>query len=271
MVKSLILEEVESTNNELLHLRLIENLRIVAMGDSSVFGVGDSIQGIDEKFLGWAGRFAHDLSASKYVNLGRNGARFRNLVKIQLGGAIAMRPHIALICIGTNDVLRGDFSPREIEASAEIIIKELRKLGTTVVFIGIPDPMKTAPGPISLKKILQKRVRLVNWITEEIVTSKGGIFISTWKHEMAYDKSMWHIDHMHPSAKGHQEISDLVRRELGFPRRSENKIPVTSNVSKKFEIYWLLTNGLKWFAKRSIDLVPALIWLIVSEKFKKYK
>ena len=260
-----------TTSSDLLHLRLVSDLRIVAMGDSSVFGVGDSIREVDDKYLGWTGRFAHDLSAKRYVNLGKNGARFRNLVKVQLGAAVAMRPNLALICIGTNDVLRGDFSPQEIERCAETIISSLNKVGATVVFVGIPDPMKTAPGPQSLKRILQKRVRLVNWITEEIVTSSGGIFISTWKHEMAYDKTMWHIDHMHPSAKGHQEISDLVRRELGLPRRCEKKIPISSNVSKKFEIYWLLTNGLKWFAKRSIDLVPALILLIASEKLKKFR
>ena len=260
-----------TASSDLLHLRLVSDLRIVAMGDSSVFGVGDSIREVDDKYLGWTGRFAHDLSAKRYVNLGKNGARFRNLVKVQLGAAVAMRPNLALICIGTNDVLRGDFSPQEIERCAETIISSLNKVGATVVFVGIPDPMKTAPGPQSLKRILQKRVRLVNWITEEIVTSSGGIFISTWKHEMAYDKTMWHIDHMHPSAKGHQEISDLVRRELGLPRRCEKKIPTSSNVSKKFEIYWLLTNGLKWFAKRSIDLVPALILLIASEKLKKFR
>ena len=271
MSNTLINKTQNTASSDLLHLRLVSDLRIVAMGDSSVFGVGDSIREVDDKYLGWTGRFAHDLSAKRYVNLGKNGARFRNLVKVQLGAAVAMRPNLALICIGTNDVLRGDFSPQEIERCAETIISSLNKVGATVVFVGIPDPMKTAPGPQSLKRILQKRVRLVNWITEEIVTSSGGIFISTWKHEMAYDKTMWHIDHMHPSAKGHQEISDLVRRELGLPRRCEKKIPTGSNVSKKFEIYWLLTNGLKWFAKRSIDLVPALVWLIVSEKFKKYK
>jgi lysophospholipase L1-like esterase len=261
--------ELDSAPSELLRLRLVDKLRVVAMGDSSVFGVGDTINTIEEKYLGWAGRLAHDLKAEKFLNLGKNGARFRTIVKTQLSAAIAMRPNIAIICIGTNDVLRGDFSPAEIEQCAITIIKGLRELGSTVVFVGIPDPVKTAPGPQSLKRILQKRVRLVNWITDEIVTSNGGIFISTWNHEMAYDKSMWHIDHMHPSAKGHQAIADLVRRNLGFPRRRKSKLPVTSNMSKKFEIYWLLTNGLKWFAKRSIDLVPALIWLVLSNKFRK--
>jgi len=36
-------------------------------------------------------------------------------------------------------------------------------------------------------------------------------------------------------------------------------------------MYWLLTNGAKWFAKRSVDLIPALIWLVVSENFSSKK
>jgi len=260
-----------SEDSKLLQLRLVSNLRIAALGDSSVFGVGDVCPGVEEKYLGWAGRFAFDLDAKKFINFGRNGARFRNIIKTQLNGALAMSPNLVLICIGTNDVLRGDFSPSEIDNCASEIIKKLRAIGCTVVFIGIPDPVKTAPGAQSLKRILQKRVRLVNWITEEVVTSNGGIYISTWNHPMAYDKTMWHVDHMHPSSKGHQEISDLVRRTLGLPRRSLEKIPVDLKQSRGFEIYWLFTNGLKWFAKRSIDLVPALIWLIFCEKFKKYK
>lgn len=267
MVSLLIPHVNPQVNGEVLKLRLTENLRVVALGDSSVFGVGDTCTEVAEKYLGWAGRFSHDLGANKYVNLGKNGARFRTLVRSQLNGALAMKPHIALICIGTNDVLRGNFSPSEIEICATNIISALRKLGTTVVFVGIPDPVKTAPGPMSLRKILQRRVRLVNWITEEVVTAKGGIYISTWNHDMAYNRNMWHVDHMHPSSLGHQEIADLVRRNLGLPRKSENRLGVQKAADKKFEIYWLLTSGLKWFAKRSIDLIPGMIWLIVSEKW----
>jgi hypothetical protein len=76
---------------------------------------------------------------------------------------------------------------------------------------------------------------------------------------------------MHPSAIGHQLIADLVRRKLALPRRSAKKLSTSINMSKKFELYWLITNGAKWFAKRSVDLVPALIWLMVSENIRTLK
>lgn len=256
----------------ILRLRHIQKMRIVAIGDSSVFGVGDFDNESTSVGAGWTGRFAHDLKAGRFVNLGKNGARFRNVVKKQLGGAISMRPDLALICVGTNDVLRGDFSLTEIKTSAQEIIAELAQVGAVPVFLGIPDPILTAPGPMSLKKILHTRVKAVNAIVQHVADSHGAAFISTWDHTMATDRSMWHIDRMHPSAKGHQEISDLVRRSLFLPRRSRKKLPVClEGESTKEQIFWLLTNGAKWFAKRSIDLVPALIWLVLSNSIHQHK
>ena len=57
-----------SEESQLLQLRLVSNLRIAALGDSSVFGVGDVCPGVEEKYLGWAGRFAFDLDAKKFIN-----------------------------------------------------------------------------------------------------------------------------------------------------------------------------------------------------------
>lgn len=261
-----------SLEQRILRLRHIGKMRIVAIGDSSVFGVGDFDDQSHSVGAGWTGRFAHDLKAGRFVNLGKNGARFRSVVKKQLGGAISMRPDLALICVGTNDVLRGDFSPAEIRAAVESIITQFNQVDAVPVFLGIPDPIQTAPGPMSLKKILHTRVKLVNAIIEQVAEAHCAAFVSTWNHSMASDRSMWHIDRMHPSAKGHQEISDLVRRSLFLPRRSRKKLPVgIEGESKKDQIFWLLTNGAKWFAKRSIDLVPALIWLVVSNSVRRHK
>jgi len=261
-----------SLEQRILRLRHIGKMRIVAIGDSSVFGVGDFDDQSHSVGAGWTGRFAHDLKAGRFVNLGKNGARFRSVVKKQLGGAISMRPDLALICVGTNDVLRGDFSPAEIRAAVESIITQFNQVDAVPVFLGIPDPIQTAPGPMSLKKILHTRVKLVNAIIEQVAEAHCAAFVSTWNHSMASDRSMWHIDRMHPSAKGHQEISDLVRRSLFLPRRSRKKLPVgIEGESKKDQIFWLLTNGAKWFAKRSIDLVPALIWLVVSSSVSRHK
>jgi lysophospholipase L1-like esterase len=252
-----------------LALRHVEDMRIIAMGDSSVFGVGDHGNDIPSVGFGWTGRIAHDLKAERFVNVAKNGARARHLPTNQLPAVIAYRPHMVLICIGTNDVLRGDFSPEEIRSALETICRSAIELGSLVVLLGLPDPIRTAPGPMALRRILSDRVIIINEILDELANDGLAIVVPTWNSRIAHERRMWHVDRMHPSALGHQHIADSVRRHLSLPRRSARKIPTEVNVSKKFEMYWLITNGAKWFAKRSIDLVPALIWLMISENMRK--
>jgi lysophospholipase L1-like esterase len=254
-----------------LALRHISYPRIIALGDSSVFGVGDHGDAIPSVGAGWAGRLAHDLTAGSFVNVAKNGARARHITKHQLSAAHAFGPDLALVCIGTNDVLRGDFSPEEIKNSLITVIETLGENNAVIILLGLPDPISTAPGPLALRKILSARVALINEIYIELSELENVILVPTWDSKIAHERRMWHVDRMHPSAIGHQLIADLVRRKLALPRRSAKKLSTSINMSKKFELYWLITNGAKWFAKRSIDLVPALIWLMISENIRTLK
>jgi hypothetical protein len=66
-----------------LSLRNKSDLTVVALGDSSVFGVGDHGQEIPSVGYGWTGRLAHDLQAKRFVNVAKNGA-YENLTKPDL-------------------------------------------------------------------------------------------------------------------------------------------------------------------------------------------
>ena len=254
-----------------LALRHISHPRIIALGDSSVFGVGDHGDAIPSVGAGWAGRLAHDLTAGNFINVAKNGARARHITQHQLNAAHAFRPDLALVCIGTNDVLRGDFSPKEIKNSLITVIETLSENNAVIILLGLPDPISTAPGPLALRKILSARVALINEIYIELSERENVVLVPTWDSKIAHERRMWHVDRMHPSAIGHQLIADLVCRKLALPRRSAKKLSTSINVSKKFELYWLVTNGAKWFAKRSVDLVPALIWLMISENIRVAK
>lgn len=265
------LEEVSVDIGVFFRVRHIKRPRVFALGDSSVFGVGDFGDPIPSVGAGWVGRFAHDVRASAFLNVGKNGARARDLQKYQSDAAIAFSPDIVLICIGTNDVLRGDFSEAEIYRSLVELIYKLDPLNIPIVFLGLPDPMVTAPGPRSLRKILSRRINLLNQILHNLQIYENVRFIDTWDNPIIQDSRMWHIDRMHPSAFGHQLIADLVRNNLSIPCRVKKRIPVQRDEDIKSELFWLATNGLKWFLKRSVDLIPALIWLVVSENWRNFK
>jgi len=260
--------ELNSVGQRILQLRLKQNLRVVALGDSSVYGIGDIGGKESQVGHGWTGRLAHDLQATKYLNLSKNGARAADVLVEQLPSALAVRADIAVICVGGNDALRNNFDPVKVAHSVYKVISELEANGTVVVLLALHDPSRIAPAPKSIKCVLLDRALQVNVALKWAVSKTNAFLIETIDREEIYDRKNWHIDRMHPGPRGHQILADLVRRELSLPRRSKEKLPTTTNHERKAKTIWLLTNGLKWLARRSIDLLPALIYLLVKDALR---
>jgi hypothetical protein len=78
---------------------------------------------------------------------------------------------------------------------------------------------------------------------------------------------------MHPSRLGHQFIADNfahLLRMRGFEIATV-KVGVNNNRSKKDSIIWMLKNGTPWFLKRSVDLLPAILFLSITELIYIYR
>ncbi len=255
----------KSLNEKLLALRHMTELRIAALGDSSVFGVGDTSTDGNPDGPGWVGRVAHDLSAKQYINLSKNGARAHTVVSTQLASTKFFNPDLVCVCVGMNDVMRGNYSPVQIRDSIRTLIQELNELGAVVVLLGLPDPSKVAFAPKRVKKVLSRRVLNLNEILEEVSAQEEALFIAGWEQKEVYERSFWHVDRMHPSSLGHQLIADMIRNDLNLPLRVSSTLPTQSIRTQKDDLIWLLTSGTKWLLKRSIDLIPTLIYLIMIE------
>jgi len=260
----------DKTNKErIFQIRLTQNLKIVAIGDSSVYGVGDIGENSQDQGYGWAARLAHDLGAKRFINLATNGARASDVEAKQLSAALAMQPDLALICVGGNDALRNNFDATKVALNLLKIIEDFEKIGTFVVILALHDPSQITPAPSAVKRVLMERVLQVNVAIDWAANKTNAFVVHTIQRQKIYDKQNWHIDRMHPSAIGHQLISDIVRRELSLPRRSSSKLPTITEESQSSRAFWLFTNAFKWLARRSIDLFPALIFLIVQDFVKR--
>ena len=255
----------KSLSEKLLALRHINELRIAALGDSSVFGVGDTSIDGNPDGPGWVGRVAHDLAAKQYINLSKNGARAHTVVSTQLVSTQFFNPDLVCVCVGMNDVMRGNYSPVQIRDSIRILIQELNNLGAVVVLLGLPDPSKVAFAPKRVKRVLSRRVLNLNEILEDVAAREDALFIAGWEQKEVYERRFWHVDRMHPSSLGHQLIADLIRTELNLPLRAKSTLSTHSIRTKRDDLIWLLTSGTKWLLKRSIDLIPTLIYLILIE------
>ncbi len=96
-------------------------LRYVALGDSQTEGVGD---GDDTGGLrGWADRLAellaHDRPGTLYANLAVRGRLAGQVRAEQLAPALALRPDLATVVAGFNDLLRPGFDADETAGHLE--------------------------------------------------------------------------------------------------------------------------------------------------------
>ena len=243
--------------------------RVVALGDSVTFGVGD-LPGINGD-VGWGAHLAEALGASYYLNLSRMGARARTVSKEQLQRALDVRPDVAVIVVGGNDVLRADFSPREVRDQMMHIISTLRSAGAEVVVMRLHDPRKTLPLPAFIRNALGARIDRVNNALDAAVAATAElqpIYIDAGADKAAYEQVTWHIDRMHPSPWGHRWLARLALEALvarGHPQRSPMPGVEAELPSRRDTIIWLITKGTPWLLRRSIDLIPGTAILILIE------
>ena len=75
---------------------------------------------------------------------------------------------------------------------------------------------------------------------------------------------------MHPGELGHKKLArevatQLQKRGWSLTMPEEGELTVRE---KSIQFRWLLVNGVPWFLKRSVDLLPAVLLLSIVEIFK---
>lgn len=243
--------------------------RLVALGDSVTVGVGDRVEGRAE--LGWASHLADALGAGDFRNLARTGARARDVLAQQLAPALAAEADIATILAGGNDVLRADFDPDHVGRDIAEVAEWLASRRTTVVVVLLHDPRLVLPGGGGVfGRVIAARAALVNEAVVRHVSGLSGVHVLDL-HEVAltHDRTSWHVDRMHPSALGHRRLAqaaaDLLEQQ-GFPVVGDVAAVPADCPGPIAHAVWLVRNGLPWFAKRSVDLVPELVRVVISER-----
>ena len=241
-------------------------IRFVVLGDSAAAGIGDS-----DKFgnnFGWGYYLARAIqSPLVYANLSRPGAQSQEVRDVQLKHALDLKPDLAAVIVGGNDVLRNGFSPQRFHQNLREIVAQLTAQNSTVLLLELHDPNKLLKLPKTLAGILDRRINMVNAMTRSVAEEFQTKLLQTRQIADIYSKDMWHVDRMHPSKKGHQHLAKNFRRILidQIPV-SPVKISPVRVKTRKESISWMLLKGTPWFFKRCFDLLPAVLFLIAKEK-----
>lgn len=241
----------------------------VVLGDSAAYGTGDEISaGV---FRGWAGFLAEAFQdGCDYFNFSRPGAKSTEVLEKQLPKALREQPDICALIVGGNDLLRNSFDPLLLYKNLKNCCQQLMAMGSEVIMVELHDPNQLLRLPRLMSRVLNRRVNAVNAVYRKVALEFEIITIKTRKIGDVHNRSNWHIDRMHPGPVGHFMLARSVAEQLrrrGWAVSLPHKLDVVQK-SKTEKIKWLLRNGTPWFLKRSIDLLPAAVLLMVYELIK---
>lgn len=192
-----------------------EYLRYVALGDSMTEGIGD---GDDTTGLrGWADRLAEHLTAVhpglRYANLGVRGRLAGQVRAEQLAPALALRPDLATVVAGVNDLLRPRFDAEEVAGHLEEMFAALSAAGAQVVTLTFPDIGRIAP----LARPLRSRVLDLNTRIRAAAARHDVTVADTGAEAVSADPRLWTADRLHAGPLGHERIAAAVARALRLP------------------------------------------------------
>jgi lysophospholipase L1-like esterase len=225
--------------------------RYVAIGDSTSEGLDDP----DGRggYRGWANRLAERLAEQQgsvlYANLAIRGRTTRQIREQQLDRAVAMRPDLATVVAGTNDVLRRRFAPDAFGNDLEAMQSALVNAGATVLTFTLPDLTPVMP----FARVLGNRVTRMNEAIRNACARSGAILCDLAAYPVASDPRLWSDDRLHANSAGHERIAEALADSLGLPGTSKAwKEPLPDRPEPGFadfvraELGWARRHLLPW-------------------------
>ncbi|MEU2255265.1 SGNH/GDSL hydrolase family protein [Nocardia xishanensis] len=189
--------------------------RYVALGDSQTEGVGD---GDDRTGLrGLADRLAERLAAIEpdlhYANLAVRGKLAHQVHAEQLDAALALRPDLATVVAGFNDLLRPGFDADQVVGHLDAMFAALTAHGVVVATLTFPDVARITP----LARPISGRVTAMNQRIRASAERHGVVVADTTPYPVVTDPRLWSTDRLHAGPLGHQRIADALAYALRLP------------------------------------------------------
>ena len=218
--------------------------RYVAIGDSQTEGIGD---GDDTTgYRGFADRLAARLAELNpellYANLAVRGRLAGEIHAEQLAPALELRPDLATVVAGLNDVLRPRFDLDATAGHIEAMFASLTKAGAVVGTVTYPNVAKIAP----LARPLLPRILALNARIREAAARHGVRVVEAFTVEVTTDARIWSEDRLHASPMGHQRIADSMAHALELPGADDSwthPLPAIPNPPRltviRAELRWL--------------------------------
>jgi lysophospholipase L1-like esterase len=229
--------------------------RYVALGDSQTEGLNDG----DERtgYRGWADRLAKQLAGLnpelRYANLAIRGRLAGQVHAEQLGPALALRPDLATVVAGMNDLIRPKFDPAAVAAHLEAMFAALTEAGAHVATLTFPNVAKIMP----IARPLLPRVLDLNARIRAAAARHNVTVMESWPHPITTDLRIWSQDRLHANSLGHARIAAAMANALNLPGSDDSwTIPLAPLAPRPrwhttyTEARWLATFAGPWVWRR---------------------
>ena len=230
--------------------------RYVALGDSQTEGLGDA--DTTGGCRGFADRLAEQLAAVspelRYANLAVRGRLAAQVRAEQLGPALELRPDLATVMAGMNDLIRPGFNATEVTGHLDEIFTALTAAGAHVVTVTYPDISKIAP----LARPLLPKVLDFNARIRDVAARRGVTVVDTFPHAFTTDARMWSADRLHASPLGHARFAAAIAEALSLAGSDDTwtlPLPLLPSSppwkAAATELRWLATFAGPWIYRRA--------------------
>lgn len=233
-------------------------MRVVSLGDS--FSCGEGVGLRVELDRTWVGLLVAGLGGevADWTPLAVAGARVRDVRHRQLAAALALRPELATVLVGLNDVVRAGFAADDVRADLTEVVHALRERGCTVLLVRLHDPSALLPlGP--LRRGLSARVDVLHDAVDALADRPGVHVVDLGAVSRLADRDCWAVDRIHPSTVGHAVVAEAaaaVLERAGLRVRLPASTAPAPPPSAAAQVRWLVAHGLPWVAAnlRSVAL-----------------
>jgi lysophospholipase L1-like esterase len=227
--------------------------RYVALGDSTTEGLEDLAPG--GGYRGFADRLAAQLARENpgllYANLAIRGRKAWQVRAEQLEPALALRPDLASIIAGLNDILRARCDLDAVAGELDAIVSALRHQGATVLGMTFPDTAQLMPAA----RPARGRVLTFNEHLRAIARRRGMKLVDLERNGIV-DARLWSVDRLHANAAGHARIAAAMAQELGLEPDEDPyaplppEEPVRRAIALTREAAWIARYMTPWVVRR---------------------
>ncbi len=188
----------------------LPTLRLVILGDSTV-----TAPGIDDADATWSRLVVRHLSARYHVEftcLAEGGAKALDVVEDQLPQALEGQWNVAIVSVGSNDIMR--FVPVwRFEQRLDHIVARLQEVADEVILFGVGDLGSIPRLVFPLDRIASGAGHIADLVHRRVAARRGVAKIDQWRLTTAAFNSGIHMfapDLFHPSPAGHRAWADAL-------------------------------------------------------------